>query len=97
MHDRFRKYFWDGDTNWSPTFILKRILEYASFPDLIKYPFDEVKQHLPSINLHQLRTGETRKQYLITLAPYIPNAQSWEEAIWAMLDDLYFNKHLPKK
>jgi hypothetical protein len=90
MQKRFHKYFWDGLDNWSPEFELRRILEYASFPDLIKYPFEEVKKNLPKLQLDRLRTGELRKEFIIKLAPYIKNASSWEEAIWAIVD-CFFN------
>lgn len=57
MQDRFKKYFWDGTTGWSEAYILRRILEAASFPDLIHYPFDKVKRHFDEIDIGKLRTG----------------------------------------
>jgi hypothetical protein len=86
MQKRFHKYFWDGLENWSPEFILRRIIEYASFPDLINYPFEEVKENLFKIPLQRLRTGELRKEFIIRLAPFVKDSNTWEEAIWAMFE-----------
>ncbi|HMV44116.1 MAG TPA: hypothetical protein PK079_03180 [Leptospiraceae bacterium] len=86
MQKRFHKYFWDGLENWSPEFQLRRIIEYASFPDLIQYPFEEVKENLSKIRLEKLRTGENRKELIIKLSPFVSQASSWEEAIWKMIE-----------
>lgn len=85
MQKRFHKYFWDGLDNWSPEFQLRRIIEYAGFPDLIKYPFEEVKDNLSKIRLENLRTGELRKEFIIHLAPFVKDANDWEDAIWKMI------------
>lgn len=85
MQERFLKYFWDGIENTSPEFQLRRIIEYASFPDLIKYPFSEAKESISKINLETLRTGEERKELIQKLAPFIPIANDWEDAIWKMI------------
>ena len=92
MQKRFHKYFWDGLENWSPEFQLRRIIEYASFPDLIHYPFNEVKENLSKIPLEKLRTGDLRKEFIIKLAPFVSGAKTWEEALWAMID-CYFQEN----
>jgi len=91
MHERYNKYFWDGKEGWSPDYQLRRIIEYASFPDLIKYPFEEVKLHIDKINLDKLWTGNKRKMLMIYLKPYIKHSDSWEEAIKKMMDDALEN------
>jgi len=87
MHERYHKYFWDGKDGWPSHYQLRRIIEYASFPDLIKYPFGEVKLHIDKLNLEKLWTGEKRKQFMIFLKPYIYKSDSWEEAIRKMIDE----------
>lgn len=86
MQKRFHKYFWDGLENWSKDYQLRRIIEYASFPDLINYPFEEVKTNLPKIPLDKLRTGELRKEFIIKLYPFVRNSNSWEDAILKMVN-----------
>ncbi len=90
MQKRFHKYFWDGLENWSPEYELKRILEYASFPDMLKYPFEEVKENLHKLKLEKLWTSGERKELIIKLAPFVKDSNSWEEAIWAMIN--FYNK-----
>ena len=87
MHEIFHKYFWNGKENISPDYQLRRIIEYASFDDLIKYSFDEVKLYIDKINLEKLWTGETRKMFMIHLKPYIKQSNTWEEAIKKMTND----------
>lgn len=108
MHERYLKYFWDTGSPidiadkikaislLSSAYRLRRILEYASFPDLIKYPFEEVKSYMDNIPLDRLWTGEERKNFLKSLKPYIAQTSSWEEAIWSMLNDKYFDKQKAK-
>lgn len=81
MQDCFKKYFWDGTTGWSETYILRRILEAASFLNLNHYPFDKVKRHFDEIDISKLRTGDKRKVFLRKLTPYISDSNNWEEAI----------------
>lgn len=85
MQKIFHKYFWDGIENWSPEFELRRIIEYANFPDLIKYPYLDLKENLFKLNLENLRTGKKRKELIIRMSPFVQEANSWEEAIWAMI------------
>jgi len=79
MQKRFHKYFWDGDQNLSDEFKLKRILEYASFPDLIAYPFDDMKKYLPNLNIDRLRTSEKRIGFLKVIRPFLANSNNWDE------------------
>ena len=79
MQDRFAKYFWDGDSNLSDKFKLRRILEYASFPDLIAYSFEEMKKILPDMNIDQMRTSEKRKGFLKIITPFLADANNWDE------------------
>ncbi|HRK26227.1 MAG TPA: hypothetical protein PK239_02950 [Chitinophagales bacterium] len=94
MQKRFLKYFWDTGASTgidpdtlSPTFRLKRLIEYASFPDLINYDFEEVKTYLPQINIDRLRANEYRKEMLKAIIPYLPTTNDWEEAIMQMFKD----------
>ena len=82
------KYFWDGDRNISPQYRLRRYLEYASFPDLLDYPFDEFKRYLPEISIERLRTSEKRKKMLQALYPYLDKAHSWDSLfkLWLKID-----------
>ena len=85
MQKNLSKYFWDGAENYSGEFRLRRILEYASFPDLISYPFEELKQYLPKIDIERLRTAEKRKQFLKRIAPLLEQAQSWDDVLDRLL------------
>jgi hypothetical protein len=59
--DKLDRYFWDclppagasafASQYISAAFKLKRLFEYASFPDLLKIPFDYVKTHIHQIDL----------------------------------------------
>jgi hypothetical protein len=89
MQDRYNQYFWDGKTGWSNEFRFRRILEYASFPDLIHYPFDDVKKYIDKIRIQSLWTGKLRKEFITHLKPYIQTSDSWEEAIQKMLEPAY--------
>ena len=84
MQKRFRKYFWDGDQNLSDQFKLKRILEYASFPDLIAYPFEDIKKYLPDLDIDRLRTSEKRIGFLEVVRPFLANSNNWD----AVFDNL---------
>lgn len=86
MQKRFYKYFWDGFENCSPTYKLRRIIEYAGFPDLIQYPFEELRLNINSLPFEKLRTSEDRKEFITRLAPFVPSANSWEDAIWKMIE-----------
>ncbi len=50
------KYFWDGASGMSEEFKLKRMLEYASFPDLLSYPLENLKKYISVIDVDKLRT-----------------------------------------
>ena len=71
MQKRFHKYFWDGLENWGSDYELRRIIEYADFPDLIKYPFSEVQLNISKIPFEKLRTSEERKEFITKLAPFV--------------------------
>ena len=75
------KYFWDGNLNISGEYKLKRILEYASFPDLTAYPIGELKKYLPAINIDELRTSHKRKAFIKLIMPLISESQSWDDII----------------
>jgi len=79
MQKRFHKYFWDGDRNLSDEFKLIRIIEYASFPDLIAYPFEDMKKYLPGLNIDQLRTSEKRKKFMKIILPLLASSNDWDE------------------
>ena len=74
-----KKYFWDGDAFTSGPYRLRRILEYGSFPDLLAYPFDEIKRNLPFIDIDNLRTGEKRKRFLRLIFPLVKKADTWDK------------------
>jgi len=80
------KYFWDGKNNLSEPFILKRILEYAHFPDLLKSSYDLLKEHIDAIDLDKLRTSPKRILFIKMILPYIKTSFGWEEAIHKALD-----------
>jgi len=82
MLSNFKKYFWDGNIDsFSPQFRLSRVIEYASFPDLLKYPFEEVKRVINFISVENLRIGENRKKFFFYVKPYLLTSDSWDEAI----------------
>lgn len=80
MHEQFSKYFWDGGCeNCSGMFMLRRIIEYASFPDLIRYPFEEFRKYLDDIDLQRLRTSRSRIEFMEYVAEKKDMVDSWEE------------------
>ncbi len=79
------KYFWDGKQNISGEYKLKRILEYASFHDLIAYPVCELKRYLYAINIDKLRTSQKRKTFIKLIMPFVSQSQSWDEIINRMI------------
>ena len=89
MLDIHKKYFWDHSENASPPYKLRRIIEYASFPDLVKYPYEEVKENLPLLDISKLRTAEDRKKLMAHLQPLAAKADSWDE-----LFELFFQLDL---
>lgn len=81
MHERFNKYFWDGGAaSCSEVFRLRRIIEYASFPDLIHYPYPLFSQYVQTLELDKLRTSTPRRELVKLLAQKAGNATNWEEA-----------------
>ena len=81
MPKKLDKYLCDGKDHISEEYGLKRILEYASFPDLITYPVEDLKKVLPAINMDGLRTSRKRKTSVKLILPFVPDAQSWEDII----------------
>jgi len=86
MQKGFAKYFWDGDSNLSDKFKLQRILEYASFPDLIAYPYEDLKKYLPAMNIDRMRTSEKRKHFLKIIIPFFANANNWDELFHQLIE-----------
>jgi hypothetical protein len=76
------KYFWDYSKNSSEVYKLKRIFEYASFPDLIKIPFKLVKKYIGEIDLKNLRTSNCRIEFLKLIKQKCQKSDSWEAAIF---------------
>ena len=85
------KYFWDGRSNLSDEFVVRRILEYAAFPDLLNLPFETLKSCLRRIDLDQLRTSEKRKQFLKVILPYFGTADSLEGAVFQLIEHYFDN------
>ena len=80
--DKLDKYFWDHTQNASDTFKLKRLFEYASFPDLIKIPLDFVKANIDSIDPLKLRTSETRIRFISKTKEVIDKCSSWDDVCY---------------
>lgn len=87
MQSNLKRYFWDSPIeSFSEEYRLGRIIEYASFPDLIKYPFEELRKNINKIDINSLRTSEQRKQFVQVLKPYILSSKSWNEALKKYID-----------
>jgi hypothetical protein len=83
LHPALEKYFWDHTWNASSdTFKLRRLFEYASFPDLIKIPFDFVKSNIHRLDLEKLRAAQTRRRFVREIQNYIDESNSWDETIF---------------
>ncbi|MEW6664742.1 MAG: hypothetical protein AB1512_05915 [Thermodesulfobacteriota bacterium] len=78
------RYFWDRTSGASKAFRLRRLFEYASFPDLLKIPFEEVKDELATMDVQSLRTGEKRKEFLTRLKGCISISHAWTDALARM-------------
>lgn len=78
-------YFWDGTENISTSFKVQRIIEYASFPDMINFSFAEFQEGFRQIDTKKLRTSDKRKRFIIMAQPYIADSHSWEEIIEKMI------------
>lgn len=81
MHEALHRYFWDHTEAASDRFRLTRLLEYASFEDLMKVPFDLVRGSLAEVEPARLRTTEKRRRFVLLIAPFVDQASSWREAI----------------
>jgi hypothetical protein len=80
MHERFNKYFWDGGSDCcSGPYKLRRIIEYASFPDLIMYPFEEVKLYLSQIDLEHVRTSQSRIEFMQLVKEKEGSVDTWDD------------------
>jgi len=89
MRKIYHKYFWDvsplypqkeKDINrLSPAYKLKRIIEYASFPNFIQYPFSEFKDHIDEIDIDKFWQQGKREKLIRELLPYVKDSDSWEE------------------
>jgi len=75
------KYFWDQTLNSSTNFKIKRLFEYASFPDLLKVPFEQVKKEICLIDLEKLRTGGKRIAFLKNIRDCVSFVDTWDEAL----------------
>lgn len=79
------RYFWDGTANLSDRFKLRRLLEYASFPDMLTIPWDLFVREIGEIRIERLRTNEARRRFLAHLLPNVSGSRSWTEAIHRMI------------
>jgi hypothetical protein len=83
LHPALEKYFWDHTWNASSdTFKLKRLFEYASFPDLIKIPFDFVKSNIHRLDPEKLRAVQTRRRFVREIQNYIDESTGWDETVF---------------
>ncbi len=85
MPSKLDKYFWDGEDSISEEYKLKRILEYASSPDLITYPVEDLKKVFPAGDIAGLRTSSQRKEFIALIMPFLSDAQSWEDMIHRLI------------
>ena len=88
MRKILKKYFWDGTENISDEYFIRRMLEYASFPDLLKIPFHKFKSTINKLNLDKIRTSEARKKFVKYLLTYLKDANDWENAILKSTEDI---------
>lgn len=86
MQNVSNKYFWDGAQNLTDEFVVRRMLEYAAFPDLVKLSFETLKTCLRRIDPDQLRTSEKRKRFLKLIRPYLEPADSLEDAVLQLIN-----------
>jgi hypothetical protein len=80
--DKLERYFWDHTQDASDAFKLKRLIEYASFPDLVKIPFDFVKENIENIDTSKLRTSETRIEFIKRMKEIIGDCFSWDDVCY---------------
>jgi len=81
------KYLWDGKENLSDDFLIRRMIEYASFLELIRLPTSDVYHFLKKYGTKRLRCDETRKIYLERLMPYLLDNKDWKEATLQMIKE----------
>ncbi|MCU0390750.1 MAG: hypothetical protein MUE81_06495 [Thermoflexibacter sp.] len=85
--DYFKPYFWDYTIDDSPKFRVQRILEYAWFPDILRYPYEEFKENIKYINFNKLRTSEKRILLFQALLPYFEKCNSWDELFERFIEE----------
>ena len=93
MQKRFKKYFWDGMDNAPAHIVIRRILEYADFPDILHIAFSDFKANIHKIGITNMRTDKRRIEWLQKIMPYTRNSNSWDEAIQKMLEPAFGNLH----
>ncbi|MBC8385697.1 MAG: hypothetical protein H8E57_09300 [Candidatus Cloacimonetes bacterium] len=91
MQEILKKYFWDGTENISDEYFLRRMLEYSSFPDLLKIPFNKFKSSINNLDIEKVRTSKARIKFVKCLLPYLEDANDWEEAIFMLYDEIKEN------
>lgn len=79
------KYLWDGKENMSDNFLIRRMIEYASFSDLIMLPTLQVYNFISNFNISRLRCDEKRKIYLIRILPFLKDTDDWQQATLKMI------------
>lgn len=85
--------FWDGSPEtFSREARVKRLFEYGSFPEIVRYPFEEIQTSLRSIQINLLRTSESRKKMLMYLKPYLLNSKSWSAALTSYIRDCLYKE-----
>lgn len=95
LNNKLNKYFWDSSSeSFSEEFQLRRIIEYASFPDLIQTPFDLVRRNINKIDFSMLRTNKSRIELINVLKHYLVKSNSWEEAIKDYVNDCLSQAHI---
>jgi hypothetical protein len=63
------------------------MIEYASFPDLINFPFDIVKGCIEEIDVERLRTSDKRKRFIARAKNFIGSSERWEEVVEKMITE----------
>jgi len=80
------KYLWDGKENMSDSFLIRRMIEYASFSDLIKMPTDAVCDFMSKFNTDRLRCDEKRKIFLVKILPFLQETGDWQLGTLKMIN-----------
>ena len=93
MQKTKNRLFWDGSSeSFSREARVKRVFEYGSFPEIVNYPFEEVKRALKNIRINLLRTSDARKEMLVYLKPYLLSSESWTAALSSYITDCLYSK-----